>query len=88
MSNRKNNKKSLIGKVVSNKMEKTAIVEVNRRVPHPIYKKYINKIKKYYDHDEKNECTIGDILKIMETRPISNKKRWRLLEIQTQAEHL
>jgi len=88
MSNRKNNKKSLIGKVVSNKMEKTAIVEVNRRVPHPIYKKYINKSKKYYAHDEKNECTIGDIVKIMETRPISNKKRWRLLEIQTQAEHL
>ena len=88
MSNRNNNRKSLIGKVVSNKMEKTAIVEVNRRVPHPIYKKYINKSKKYYAHDEKNECTIGDIVKIMETRPISNKKRWRLLEIQTQAEHL
>ena len=56
MSNRNNNRKSLIGKVVSNKMEKTAIVEVNRRVPHPIYKKYINKSKKYYAHDEKNEC--------------------------------
>ena len=51
MSNRNNNRKSLIGKVVSNKMEKTAIVEVNRRVPHPIYKKYINKSKKYYAHD-------------------------------------
>tara|TARA_Y100000590_G_C15645960_1_gene986867 strand:- start:1029 stop:1295 length:267 start_codon:yes stop_codon:yes gene_type:complete len=88
MSNRNNNRKSLIGKVVSNKMEKTAIVEVNRRVPHPIYKKYINKSKKYYAHDEKNECTIGDIVKIMETRPISNKKRWRLLEIQTQAEQI
>ena len=88
MSNRNNNRKYLIGKVVSNKMEKTAIVEVNRRVPHPIYKKYINKSKKYYAHDEKNECTIGDIVKIMETRPISNKKRWRLLEIQTQAEQI
>ena len=88
MSNRNNNRKSLIGKVVSNKMEKTAIIEVNRRVPHPIYKKYINKSKKYYAHDEKNECTIGDIVKIMETRPISNKKRWRLLEIQTQAEQI
>ena len=88
MSNRNNNRKSLIGKVVSNKMEKTAIVDVNRRVPHPIYKKYINKSKKYYAHDEKNECTIGDIVKIMETRPISNKKRWRLLEIQTQAEQI
>ena len=88
MSNRNNNRKSLIGKVVSNKMEKTAIIEVNRRVPHPIYKKYINKSKKYYAHDEKNECTIGDIVKIMETRPISNKKRWRLLEVQTQAEQI
>ncbi len=76
----------MIGKVVSNKMQKTIIVEVNRRLSHPKYKKYINKSKKYYAHDENNDCTIGDIVKIMETRPISNQKRWRLLEIQVQAE--
>tara|TARA_B100000945_G_C20336552_1_gene575200 strand:+ start:351 stop:614 length:264 start_codon:yes stop_codon:yes gene_type:complete len=85
MSDR-NSRRSLIGKVVSNKMQKTIIVEVNRRLSHPKYKKYINKSKKYYAHDENNDCTIGDIVKIMETRPISNQKRWRLLEIQVQAE--
>ena len=85
MSDR-NSRRSLIGKVVSNKMQKTITVEVNRRLSHPKYKKYINKSKKYYAHDENNDCAIGDIVKIMETRPISNQKRWRLLEIQVQAE--
>jgi len=70
----RNNRRSLIGKVVSNKMDKTITVEVNRRVAHPMYKKYFTKSKKYYAHDVNNQCSIGDTVKIVETRPISNKK--------------
>ncbi len=69
------------GTVVSNKMEKTVVVEQRRRVPHPIYKRYITKTKKYYAHDERNECQIGDFVRIMETRPASKLKRWRVVEV-------
>lgn len=74
-------RKTRVGFVVSNKMEKTITVAIERRVPHPIYKKYFKKTTKLMAHDEKRECSIGDKVKIMETRPLSSKKRWRLLEI-------
>ncbi len=69
------------GTVVSNKMEKTVVIEQRRRVPHPIYKRYITLTKKYYAHDEKNECQVGDFVRIMETRPLSKMKRWRVVEV-------
>jgi small subunit ribosomal protein S17 len=74
-------RKTRIGIVVSNKMDKSVTVSIERRVPHPIYKKYFKKTSNLMAHDEKNECTIGDKVKIMETRPLSLKKRWRLVEI-------
>ena len=74
-------RKTRTGVVVSNKMEKSITVAIERKVPHPIYKKYFKKTTKLMAHDEKNECSIGDKVKIMETRPISSKKRWRLAEI-------
>ncbi len=74
-------RKTRVGVVVSNKMEKTITVAIERRVPHPIYKKYFKKTTKLMAHDEKHECKIGDKVKIMETRPLSLKKRWRLVEI-------
>jgi small subunit ribosomal protein S17 len=74
-------RKTRIGIVVSNKMEKTITVAIERRVPHPIYKKYFKKTTKLMAHDEKRECQIGDKVKIMETRPLSLKKRWRLVEV-------
>ncbi len=74
-------RKTRIGKVVSNKMEKTITVAIERRVPHPVYKKYFKKTTKFMAHDEKGECSIGDVVKIMETRPLSKNKRWRLVEI-------
>ena len=74
-------RKTRVGVVVSNKMQKTITVAIERRVPHPIYKKYFKKTTKLMAHDEKNECQVGDKVKIMETRPLSLKKRWRLVEI-------
>ena len=67
--------------VTSNKMAKTITVSVERRVKHPIYGKFVKKTTKFHAHDEKNECTIGDIVRIMETRPLSKTKRWRLVEV-------
>ncbi len=78
-------RKTRIGVVVSNKMEKTITVAIERKVPHPIYKKYFKKTTKLMAHDEKNQCVIGDKVKIMETRPLSLKKRWRLVEIVAKA---
>ena len=69
------------GIVVSAKMDKTIVVAQKRRVPHPLYKRYITLTKKYYAHDEKNECGVGDVVRIMETRPISRQKRWRLVSV-------
>ncbi len=77
----RNLRKERIGQVVSNKMEKTATVVVERRMKHPKYGKFVTKSKKYAIHDEKNECGIGDTVSIMETRPLSKNKRWRLVEI-------
>ncbi|OGU32359.1 MAG: 30S ribosomal protein S17 [Ignavibacteria bacterium GWA2_35_9] len=77
----RNLRKTRIGIVISNKMEKTITVAIERRVPHPIYKKYFKKTTKLMAHDENRQCGIGDKVKIMETRPLSSKKRWRLVEI-------
>lgn len=74
-------RKTRVGVVSSNKMEKTITVLVERKVIHPIYGKFLKKSKKYTAHDETNECNEGDIVKIMETRPLSKNKRWRLVEI-------
>lgn len=71
-------RKSRIGLVVSNKMNKSITVAIERRVRHPLYKKYFNKTKKYMAHDEHNECGVGDRVRIVETRPLSAHKRWRL----------
>ena len=70
-----------VGTVVSNKMEKSIVVAVFRKVKHPIYGKFVNKTTKLAAHDEKNECSVGDLVKIMETRPLSKTKNWRLVEI-------
>ena len=69
------------GVVVSNKMDRTIVIEQKRRVRHPLYKRYITLTKKYHAHDEKNECNVGDVVRIMETRPISKTKRWRLVSV-------
>ena len=74
-------RKTRVGLVVSNKMDKTITVAIERKVPHPIYKKYFKKTTKLMAHDEKGECNMGDRVKIMETRPLSAKKRWRMVEI-------
>ncbi|MCW8810194.1 MAG: 30S ribosomal protein S17 [Ignavibacteriaceae bacterium] len=74
-------RKTRIGMVVSNKMDKTILVAIKRQVAHPLYKKYFKKTTKLMAHDEKKECKIGDKVKIMETRPLSANKRWRLVEI-------
>lgn len=70
-----------IGQVVSAKMNKTIVVKVTRRVQHPIYKRVIRRAKKFYAHDEQNQCREGDLVRIEETRPLSKLKRWRLLEV-------
>jgi len=77
----RNLRKTRTGKVVSNKMDKTIVVAVEKKIMHPIYKKYFKRTKKFMAHDEKNECTTGDMVKIMETRPLSSRKRWRLVQI-------
>ena len=77
----RNLRKSREGVVVSAKMDKTIVVQQRRRVPHPLYKRYITLTKKYYAHDEKNECGVGDVVRIMETRPMSRQKRWRLVSV-------
>jgi len=69
------------GVVTSNKMTKTITVAVERKVKHPIYGKFVKKTTRFHAHDEKNECTIGDVVRIMETRPLSKTKRWRLVEV-------
>ena len=77
----RNLRKQRVGVVTSNKMNKTISVSVERRVKHNIYGKYLKKTTKFMAHDEKNECQIGDTVKIMETRPLSKRKRWRLIEV-------
>lgn len=77
----RNMRKQRIGVVTSNKMQKSIVVSVERRVKHPIYGKFVKKTKKFMAHDESNQCKIGDIVSIMETRPLSKNKCWRLVEI-------
>ncbi|MBE5821245.1 MAG: 30S ribosomal protein S17 [Clostridiales bacterium] len=77
----RNLRKEKIGRVVSNKMDKTIVVAVETKVSHPIYKKMMKRTYKLKAHDENNECNIGDTVKVMETRPLSKDKRWRLVEI-------
>ena len=80
MENR-NLRKTRVGKVVSNKMDKTIVVAIEGRVKHPLYKKIVDRTYKLKAHDENNECNIGDRVKVMESRPLSKDKRWRLVEI-------
>lgn len=77
----KSNRRILLGKVSSNKMDKTIVVSIVRQVAHPIYKKYFKRTKKFLAHDPNNECNIGDTVRIRESRPLSAKKRWELIEI-------
>ena len=74
-------RKTRVGKVVSNKMDKTIVVVVERRVKDPLYQKYVKRTNRFMAHDEKNECEIGDRVRIMETRPLSARKNWRLVQI-------
>ncbi len=79
-------RKTRVGRVVSNKMDKTVVVTVETLRHHPLYKKTIRRAVKYKAHDEKNECKLGDTVKIIETRPLSKEKRWRVAEIITKRE--
>ncbi|MCX8124775.1 MAG: 30S ribosomal protein S17 [Spirochaetes bacterium] len=75
------NRKQIVGKVVSNKMDKTIVVEIERMMMHPKYHKFVRKTKRVKSHDERNECSIGDVVLIEETRPLSKEKRYRLVKI-------
>ena len=77
----RNLRKERIGVVVSNKMDKSIVIKVERKVKHPLYGKFVKKSTKFMAHDEKNECNIGDVVRIMETRPLSKNKCWLLVEI-------
>jgi len=79
--NKRGNRRVIVGTVVSDKMDKSRVIKVERSVKHPLYKKYIKRTKKFMVHDENNESHIGDVVKVMEARPLSRKKRWRLSEI-------
>ncbi|MDR2038074.1 MAG: 30S ribosomal protein S17 [Bacteroidales bacterium] len=78
---KRNLRKERIGVVVSNKMNKTIVIAVKTKVKHPMYGKFVNKTSKFFAHDEGNTCGIGDTVRIMETRPLSKNKNWRLVEI-------
>ena len=80
------NRRVLTGNVISNKMDKTVVVKVTTRRQHPRYKKYVNYFKKYKAHDEQNACGVGDRVKLIETRPLSKEKRWRIGEILEKAD--
>lgn len=81
MTEERKQRKQRVGVVTSNKMTKTITVSVERRLRHPIYGKFVKKTNKFMAHDEGSECQIGDLVKIMETRPLSKRKRWRLMEV-------
>lgn len=78
---KRNSRKEVVGKVISSAQDKTAVVLIERRVKHPIYGKTVKKTKKFHAHDENNECGVGDTVQLMETRPLSKMKRWRLVKI-------
>lgn len=81
MEEARNLRKQKTGVVVSDKMDKTIAVQVERRLMHPIYGKFVKRTKKFFAHDEENTCKVGDKVRIMETRPLSKNKRWRLVEV-------
>jgi small subunit ribosomal protein S17 len=81
MENRTSSRKTRVGLVVSDKMDKTVVVSIADRVAHPLYKKIVKRTYKFKAHDELNECGVGDRVKVMETRPLSKDKRWRVVEI-------
>lgn len=85
MLSERNLRKTRVGVVLSNKMDKSIVIGIEKKVAHPLYKKYFKKTKKYMAHDENNQCGIGDIVKIMETRPLSKNKNWRVIEIVAKA---
>lgn len=85
METRTTRRKTRVGKVVSTKMMKSIVVAIERRVPHALYKKYFRRTTKLMAHDEKGEAALGDMVRIMETRPLSKNKRWRLVEVVTKA---
>ena len=76
------NRRQLVGSVIPSKMDKTVVVQVTRRFPHPVYHKYVTRSKKYYAHDPKEECTPGDVVRIVELKPLSKLKRWRVVNIE------
>ena len=86
MAERTSTRKVRTGTVVSDKMDKTIVVKVETRMPHPLYGKIVRRSKRYAAHDEDNQCAVGDLVRIMETRPISRSKRWRLMEVVEKAE--
>ncbi|MDY6794472.1 MAG: 30S ribosomal protein S17 [Actinomycetota bacterium] len=86
MTERKSGRKVLTGTVIGDKMDKTIVVDVETRMQHPLYGKIVRKSKRYKAHDDENQCGVGDVVRIMETRPLSKTKRWRLLEIVDKAE--
>ena len=81
MNERKTKRKVRVGKVVSNKMQRSIVVSIERRIPHPLFKKYVIRTTKFMAHDQNQEANIGDLVRIMETRPISKRKRWRLVKV-------
>lgn len=81
MSENRNLRKTRVGLVTSNKMEKTIVVAISEHIKHPLYKKFIKRTVKFKAHDENNDCNIGDRVRVMETRPLSKDKHWRLVEI-------
>lgn len=85
MSENQKHRKTRIGVVTSSSMDKSITISVVRRLRHPIYGKFVKKSKKFMAHDEKNECNVGDTVKIVESRPLSRRKRWRLTEIMERA---
>lgn len=82
----RNLRKSIIGRVTSDKMDKTVVIAVDRHIKHPLYGKTLKRTQKLHAHDENNDCNIGDRVRVMETRPMSKSKRWRLIDILEKAE--
>jgi small subunit ribosomal protein S17 len=83
MTTERTKRKSRVGEVVSNKMDKTIVVKIERKMLHPVFKKFVKRTKKYVAHDQDNKCSIGDLVQIEETRPMSKTKRWKVVSIVT-----
>ena len=76
------NRRKLVGNVIPSKMDKTVVVQVARKFPHPVYQKYVTRTKKYYAHDPQGQCSPGDVVRIVESKPLSKLKRWRVVSIE------